>query len=390
MATPFSLPTNWEQAVEFILPDKIWEKGNFNSDPLFKKFPISTSDAAEIHWDQYINVGGLMPGIAPRQHPDVVPLPGVNTFKVKPGAYALEAILEAEEIEKSRQPNTVNEPLNVEDRLGKIMLDCSTLMVNRFHQTMGILVTSGIIENTNTAGQITHRYVVPNFQVFTPNGIPGQTGPGWSANPAAATPISDLIYWQRNLLEPGTSANFGKESYLSCNPITINTLWNCQQIQQILKDKFGATYKIGEGAGSTPPVINGDNSINALMMSMGLPDIVVDKRGYWPDAASAAAQTPGLFKYRIPNNTFTWIGERPEGAPIGAMKLTRNPAVKAFGSEKYPRVEVENKEYAELSKAIFVIVDYHKLIPVHYTLQMAVYMAPLIAYYRGVAGIRTG
>jgi hypothetical protein len=389
MATQFSLPTNWEQAVEFLLPDKIWEKGNFTTDPLFKRFPMSTTDAAEVQWDQYINVGGLLPGRAVGTEPDTVTLPGINRFKVKPGRYGLSALLEEEELELERQPNTVNEPLDVQDKLGIMALNCSTLVVNRFHQTMGKLVTSGVIENTNLAGQITHRYVVPNFQVFTPSGS-GGTGPGWSANPAMATPLTDLIYWQRTQLQPGTSAKFGKESYLSCNPKTVNVIWNTQQVQQTLKDKYGANYKIGEGAGSTPAVLTGENSINSLFMSMGLPELVIDDHGFYPDAASAAAEDPTKWQYRIPDNTLTWIGERPDKSPIGAMKLTRNPAIDAYGKDKYPEVQVEHEEYAELSKGIFVIADYHKMLPPRYTIQMGVNMAPLIAYYRGIAGVKTG
>lgn len=286
-----------------------------------------------------------------------------------------------------RQPNTINEALDVEDRLGVITMNCSTLMVNRFRQTLGIFATSGVIANTNAAGQIVHREVVPNFQVLQPSGS-GGTGPGWSANAATATPISDLIYWQTYLLNPGTSADYGPDSSLMCNPKTVNTIWNTQQVQKTFVSDYGATYKRGD---ISTPKIDGKNSINELFTGSGLPTIEVYREGFYPTLNAAISQDPTQWNYAIPDNTLTWVGKRPDDQPVAATKLTKNAGISAYQADRFPEVTTpEMASYAELAKGIFVIADYHKMIPVHYTLQMGVHMAPFIGYYRGLAGIITG
>ncbi len=384
---PFSLPTNWEQDLAWIMPDLLWEKGNFGRDRLFAHFPFSYIEANEVHYDQYTNMGGLMPTRALGASPEIVKMPPLDVFKVKPGYYGLEAELEEEEMTIERQPNTINEALDVEDRLGVITMNCSTLMVNRFRQTLGIFATSGIIANANAAGQIVHREVVPNFQVFQPSGS-GGTGPGWAANAATATPITDLIYWQTNLLNPGTSADYGPESALMCNPKTVSTFWNTAQVQSTFRSDYGATYKRGD---VSVPKIDGKNSINELLTGSGLPNIEVYREGFYPTAASALAQDATLFQYAIPDDTFTWIGKRPNDQPVAAVKLTKHAGIGAYQADRFPEVTTpEMSSYAELAKGIFVIADYHKLMPVHYRLQIGVNMAPFIGYFRGLAGIVTG
>lgn len=384
----FPLPSNWEQDLAWIMPDLLWSevKGGFASHPLFKHFPFSYIDANEVHYDQYANMGGLMPTRALGTPPDVVTMPPLNVFKVKPGSYALEALLEEEELTIERQPNTINKPLEAEDRLGVIAKNCSTLAINRLYQTLGVFGTSGVIENRNSAGQIVHREVVPNFQVLQPSGS-GGTGPGWSANPATATPISDMIYWQTYLLNPGTSAEFGANSSLVCNPKTVNTIWSTQQVQKTLVSDYGATYKRGEVA---PPKINGKNSINELMTGMGLPNLTVCADGYYSTLAAALTQDPTQFSYAIPDNTLMWVGDRPNGQPVAACKLTKHAGISAPRANTAATFTPEESGKLELSKGFYVIAKYEAMMPIHYRLQVGFNAAPFIGYYRGIAGIRTG
>lgn len=382
---PFSLPTNWEQDVAWILPDLLWKRMNFSKDRLFRHFPFSYIDANEVHYDQYSNMGGLMPTRALGAAPEVVTMPPLDVFKVKPGYYGLEALLEEEEMTVQRQPNTINEALDVNDRLGVIVQNCSTLLANRFLQTMGIFASSGVIANVNAAGQIVHREVVPNFQVFQPAGS-GGTGPGWSANPANATPISDLTYWQTNLLNPGTSASFGPESALLCNPKTVNTIWRTGQVQSLVAD-YGASFLRGDIA---PPKIEGKNSLNDLIRGSGLPPLEVYDQGYYPTLAAARSQDATQFQYAIPDNTLVWVGKRPDDQPIGAMKLTKHAGIGAPHADSAATFTPEDADKAELAKGIFVISEYKALMPSHYRIQIGCNIAPFIGYFRGIAGIQTG
>lgn len=385
----FPLPTNWEQSLAYIMPDLLWDSAgaNFATDPFFKLFPFTYVDAAQIVYDQYQNMGGLMPGRTLGTAPEIVRMPGVDTNKVLPGYYGLETLLEEEEMVLERQPNTVNKPLDVEDRLGIIALNASVLMVNRLYQTLGVFGTSGVINNRNAAGQIVHATTVPGFQSLQPAGS-GGTGPGWSASPATATPISDLLYWQSNLLEPGTSASFGPDSVLMCNPKTVLTFWACAQVQKTFISNYGATYKHGDL--SKPPKITGENSISELMTGSGLPPISVYKGGYYPTLEAAISQDPTQFIYAIPDNKFMWVGKRDDGSPVAVCNLTRNAGINAPRANTAATFNPSDAGKIELSKGISVIAKYEAMAPQNYRLQVGMNVAPFIPYRRGIAGISTG
>jgi hypothetical protein len=386
MAVAPFLPTNWEQDTVWILPDNLWAEGSFETDMLLKEFPFEYVPQSKIVWDQYANMGGLMPTRALNAPPDVIVQPPLNVFETYPGFYGLESQLFEDEVTLMREPNTVNEPLSVPDRLGVMMLNCSTLVLNRFYQTMGILATSGYVQNFNAAGQAVHTYVVPNFQVFSPNGV-APLGPGWTANAANATPISDLSYWQQYQLRPGTSAKFGADSTLMGNPKMANVIWNTAQVQSTFRSDYGATYKRGN---VDSPKIKGDNSIEELMLDAGLPALTLNDTGFYPTLDAALTQQASNWQYTIPDNTLTWIGKRPGNVPIGQMKLTKHAGINAYQADKFPTVKVENESYAELTKGIFVIAKYHDMMPQHYTIQVGVNFAPIIGYFRGIAGFQTG
>lgn len=384
MPPQFPFPENFEQDTAALMPDLMWAEMNFGSDALLKHFPASYMNASEVVWDQYQNPYGLIPVRAAGAAPQIVQMPGYNVFKTEPGFYGLETTLGEEEMTFSKQPNTINKPLDTADRLGKLALDASVMVVNRIRQTIGQFGVYGYFDNHNASGELVHRYQVDNYQTFAPAND-GNTGPVWT-NSASATPITDLVYWQTNYLNKGTSARFGPDSALLCNPITINTMWKTQQIQKTLVSDYGATYKRGD---ISPPKLNGDNSINSLMMGMGLPNIIPYEEGYYATLAAAISQDPTQFTYAIPDNTFIWVGKRDTG-PVAALALTRHAGIGAYQSDKFPQVTVENESKIALSQGIYVVAEYQKLMPVNYRLQVGMNMAPLLYYYRGLAGLQVG
>lgn len=385
---PFPLPQNWEQDTAWIMPDLLWEAAgvNFATDPFFKHFPFRYVDADRVIYDQYQNMGGLMPGRALGAAPTIVKAPGDEVYEFLPGYYGLEMLLEEEEMVRERQPNTINKPLDVQDRVGILALNASVLMVNRFSQTLGTFGTSGVIANRNDAGQIIHQQTMPNFQVLQPAGS-GGTGPGWSANPATATPISDLQYWQTRILQPGTSASFGSDSVLMCNPTTVNTIWNTTQVQSTFRGTYGASFLRGD---VYSPKLEGDNSINALFVGAGLPPIQVYQGGYYPTRAAAIAKDASQWQYTIPDNTLMWVGKRPQNQPVASCTLTRGAGITAPYASSAATFTPENEGKIELSKGIYVVAQYQAMIPQNYRIQVGVNMCPFIAYSRGIAGIRTG
>ncbi len=386
---PYPLPLNWAQDTAWLMPDFLWEASgvNFSTDPFFKHFPFRYVDADRVIYDQYQNMGGVMPPRALGAAPEIMKPSGDNTYEFLPGYYGLELTLEEEEMVRERQPNTVNEALDVQNRLGILALDASVKMVNQFSRTLGIFGTSGVINNANSAGQIVHRRTMPNFQVLQPAGS-GGTGPGWSANPATATPISDLIYWQNKILQPGTSASFGPDSVLMCNPTTLNTIWNTSQVQSTFKLDYGASVLRGdayvEKAAATA------NNVNKLFMGSGLPELQVYWGGYYPTREAAIAGDAVQFLYTIPDDTLMWVGKRPQNQPVASCTLTRGAGVTAPYASSAATFNPENAGKAELSKGIYVVAEYTAMMPQKYRIQVGVNMCPFIAYSRGIAGIRTG
>lgn len=385
MAYPF--PTNWEQDTAFILPDLIWNKKGLKSFELLKHFPLSYVDAAEIQYDQLQNMGGLAPLRALDSPPDVVKMPGLSVSKIRPGFYGFETQLSEEQMTESREPNTVNEPLDIGNQLGLIALNSAQLIQNRIMQMIGTFAVTGSFTNTNASGTITHRYVVPTYQTFMPDGS-ANTGPGWSANAAAATPITALQYWQNTYLFPGTSADFGKDSDLYCNPKTAQTIWNTAQVQSTFKNDYGASFLRGDTHG--PMVVDGKNSMNELFLGSGLPPLKVLRDGYYSTLEAAVSQDPTAWNYAIPDGYMFWAGKRPDNNISGALKFTRFPGISAYQADRFPEVTLPDQGMVEMAKGIYVVAEYQKMIPNIYRYQAGVNIAPIAAYPRAYAGIYVG
>lgn len=383
----YPFPTNWEQDTAFILPDLIWNEKGLKKFMLLEHFPMSYVDASEIQYDQLQSMGGLLPGRSLDSPPDIMPMPGVSVNKIRPGFYGFETTLSEEMMTEAREPNTINQPLNVDKQLGLIALNAGTLMFNRIMQTLGTFAVTGSFTNTNAAGTVTHRYVVPNYQTFMPDGST-ETGPGWSASPALATPITALQYWQNEFLFPGTSADFGADSSLICNPKTVQTIWNTSQVQNSFKSDYGASFLRGDSYG--PVKMEGKNSINELFIGSGLPPIKVCRDGYYSTLAAAVSQDPTAWNYAIPDGYMFWAGKRPDGQISGALKLTKHAGIGAYQAERFPEVTVPDQGMVELAQGIYVVAEYQKMMPNQYRFQAGVNMAPIAAYPRAYAGINVG
>ncbi len=385
MATPvFAMPQNFDQDTAALLPDYIWDEiVDKGDDPLLSAMPFSYTESSFVKWDQYENPYGLIPLRGVDGAPTLVQMPGLKVYESAPGFYGLVTQLRESEILFERQPNTVASPLDVPDRLGKLMLDASTMVVSRFRQTAGDLLVTGEFTNLNASGELQHHYQLEDYQTFAPAND-GFTGPGWTANPATADPIGDLIYWQTKKLNRGTSADFGPKSRILCNPTVINDIWNCTSVRVAFKSKFGATFLRGDL--ETSPPLEGDNGLNALMMGMGLPPLVPYDRGYFPTLTDSIAGDPDNFTFAIADKSLIWLGVRPKGQTIGAWKLTRNAGM-VSPSVNYDSVDVENEQKGEMTKGIYVNAHYINRMPHHYDLELGFNACPILYYRRATAGI---
>lgn len=380
MPATLAMPQNFVQETGALLPDYIWDEiVDKANDPLLSCMPFKYTDASFVKWDQYNDPYGLIPLRGVDGAPNLVRMPGMKTYEAAPGFYGLVTQLRESELLFERQPNTVADPLDISDRLGKLVLDASTMVVSRFRQTAADLLITGEFTNTNASGEITHHYEVDNYQTFSPAND-GNTGPGWAADPANADPIGDLIYWQ-NRLSRGTSADFGKASQILCNRNVVNDIWKCDSVRNAFKSKFGASILRGE-----IPALDGDQSLNALIMGMGLPPLVVYNKGYFETIDGAASGDADNFTYAIADKSLIWIGVRPKGQLVGNWVLTRNAGL-VEPSVNYDSVSIENEQKAEIAQGIYVNSHFNNRMPHHYEIEMGFNACPVLWYRRATAGI---
>lgn len=383
MPPPLILPQSFEQDTAAFLPDYVWDEildDTGSSDPLLSVFPFSYTEAAAVKWDQENDPYGLIPLRGVDAAPTLVKMPSPKTYTAAPGFYGLLTQLRESEIIMERQPNTIADPLDIQDRASKLVLYASTMMVSRFRQTAADLLVTGEFTNQNASGELTHHYQVDDYQTFSPAND-GNTGPGWAADPANADPIGDLIYWQTKRLQRGTSANFGGESKILCNPNVVNDIWNCDSVRNRFKSKFGASVLRGEA-----PQLEGDQGLNTLLIGMGLPPLVQYDRGYFPTLDAAISGGADDFTFAIPDKSLIWVGKRPKGQLNGAMKLTRNAGL-VKPAVHYDQVDFANQQKAQIAQGIYVRCHYIDRIPHHYDIEMSVNACPVLYYRRSTAGI---
>lgn len=376
-----AMPQNFVQDTAALLPDYIWDEiVDKANDPLLSCMPFKYTESSFVKWDQYQDPYGLIPLRGVDGAPNLVRMPGLRTNEAAPGFYGLVTELRESELLFERQPNTVSDPLDIPDRLGKLVLDASTMVVSRFRQTAADLLVSGEFTNTNASGEITHSYAVENYQTFSPAND-GPTGPGWAADPANADPIGDLIYWQTSKLNKGTSADFGRASQILCNPTVVNDIWKCDSVRNAFKSKFGSSILRGE-----MPSLDGDQGLNTLLMGMGLPPLVVYNKGYYETLEDAASGDSEDFTYAIADKSLIWIGVRPKGQQIGSWTLTRNAGL-TTPNNNYDAVDIANEQKAEIAKGIYVNSHFHNRMPHRYEIEMGFNACPILYYRRATAGI---
>ena len=381
MPSPMIVPQSFEQDQAAFLPDYLWDEiVSDGEDPLLSVFPFSYTDAAAVKWDQENDPYGLIPLRGVDTAPTLVKMPSPKTYEAAPGFYGLLTQLRESEIIMERQPNTIADPLDIQDRASKLVLYASTMMVSRFRQTAGDLLINGEFTNVNASGELTHHYKVDDYQTFSPAND-GDTGPGWAADPANADPIGDLKYWQTKKLQRGTSADFGPKSKILCNPNVILDIWKCASVRSAFKSKFGSSVLMGES-----PKLDGDQGLNALLIGMGLPPLVEYRKGAFLTLAEAISGDPDDFTYALEDNSLAWIGVRPKGQLNGSMKLTRNAGL-VSPAVHYDTVSFANEQKAELAQGIYVRCHYIDRIPHHYDIEMSVNACPILYYRRSTAGI---
>jgi hypothetical protein len=276
-------------------------------DPIFQIMPITTADSTVIEWEQEDSSQGLQQirGIdgAP---PKVIPT-GAKSYLMQPGIYGEQLRIGERQLLERRKLGTFGTPVSIDDLVMPRVRQMKGREVSRLRQvnwaalsgTFSVLGANGAVVQTDTWSVQTYTAAV-----------------SWGTF-ATATPLADLSGVA--LLWAGHSVDFGNQATAFMNRFTFN--------------KFRSNTNNADLYGRRVTGLataNGLGQINELLTGDDLPNVRVYDKGYFNDA--------GTFTRFIPNNTVYIVGNRDDGAPIGAYIMTRNAVNPGLAPGPYMKV----------------------------------------------------
>lgn len=369
-----ALTQNLEVFANALMPALMWQDLLGGDDPLMKAFKPGYINADKVQYDQYESPYGLLPLRGLNGTPPVLQMPGFRRYQFDPGYFGGQTELLESELTSSVQPGTLNSPLDVSDRLGTLYLYFATMVASRMRKTVADGLATGTVTIVDAQGN-KWVYTIPGYRTYTP-------GTGWGANPATATPITDLLTQKANL-QKGTSTKFGGSSKLLMNSISLAEYFRTAQVQSTYRAKYGSSF-VGLDGGVDLP------GINALHQGFDLPPIEVYDYGYFPTLADAKNRVYGNWQFIVPTRTVLWLGDR-KGQQLGQMQLTRHAGkVETKGAQSYPQVNAPNENEADFAEGLYVRTHYQNRMPHKYDLEVG-YNGSLVLWYDDSAcGITTG
>ena len=368
-----NLTQNYQMDV--VLPDMMWEDMDQTNDPLLSALPIVHEKEDLLIWDQYENGYGLLSLRGLGGQPDIVVPPGMRKYAVAPGYYGERAILEETEMTKSREPGTPNLPADPADRISIMTQYQAEKSVNRIRQTIADFLRTGKFTNRSISGAKLHADAIENYTtiVIAATTMPKTgliTGPAWS-DAANAKPLDDMQKIKLEL-EFGTSSRFGRDAEILCNPDVIVQLLGTAQVQQVYKDRFGAS-------------IAGPDHLNTLVQGFGLPKLTSYDRGYFPTLADGVNRSN--FTRIMPTKSMIWLGTRPKNQKLGKFVLTRNMGIdapKGVPDSPYKTGSAGKYQWAD---GIYVLLEYYAKMPFRYELDVGMNGGPVVHFGSAAAGV---
>lgn len=316
--------------------------GEIEDDPFISEFPPQYKDAFTVTWEQDGNPFGIMPPRGLDGEPETLEIPETKAFSIDPGFYGARSKLTEAQMATQRQPGTPGDPWNI----GKfVMMVMGNLVQSAMPRIRGILIdllTTGRFRVTDPSGGILHADSIEGYlttQAFSPSIT-------WSTS-ATAVPIFDMLGWQATLLA-GRSVDFGSESKFYMNSLSIAEFLKILQLTNSIRLDGGNTA-------------NGLEKVNTVLNGYKLPQIVQYDGGYYPDLASARAQTGWI--RQLPTRTAIWVGKHKSGEPVGNWQFTRSLA-----KETLPGGGVDERtdEYAAeepISSGMYTLVRFDQMPP---------------------------
>lgn len=279
--------------------------------PIFSMFPIVTTDANLVTWEQQDVVLGLMQVRGWNAPNPSVPRLGAKRYTMMPSAYGEFTAIDELEMTSRAAQGRYDVPINITDLVRDAQDQLLSRQINRIEWILWTLLTTGTFTVLDVKGSVVAT------DAYTPQSFTASVT--WATH-ATATPLGDLR--QVQLLSRGHSISFGPDAVAFMNRAT----WN-----DFISNTNAADLGGRKGAGLQS--LQSLAEANELLTRDGAPNIVIYDDGYYDDT--------GTFQLWIPNNKVVVVGRRRNGASIGNFSYTRNASNPDFGGR--PVVKIVDK-----------------------------------------------
>lgn len=267
------------------------------NDLSFQLMPLVPHDAAYVEWEQRDNFTGLQQVRGIEAEPPSVPNIGWKRWKMEAGVYGEWDHISEKAIIERRTPGTYNLPIAIDDLVVEKQDYLLSRRIDRLRWIIWTLFTTGSFSCVGPNGNVLH---AGQFRVQT-----ATSSPAWTSHDTA-TPLADLLALL--LKFRGISAAFGPNGAMIMNRATANHL--------LLNNNAA---DLGKARGQYGSTLFNIDLVNEVLVSNGLPRLVVYEAGYYPDGG-------GAFIPFIPDGKVVLVGERPNGEALGEFQMTRNAA----------------------------------------------------------------
>lgn len=290
MAITYSYMTTEE--MRQIDPDLIVRETT--GDPIFDLFPVVSTQADRLVWEQRDNYKGLQQVRGLNGEPRRVKQVGRGKFSMEPGVYGEYMDVDEAEMTRRASPTSTGMPVDISDLVAERQQQLLARQTNRMRWLLWELVVNGRFAVLNEAGAVTHADAYDQ-QVYT-------ASVAWATS-ATATPIANFRAVSR--LTRGTSNSMGANATAYMNQTTFDAL---------LTNTNAAD--LGGKIVTNRDQPRDEIEINEVLVGYGIPRVRVFDDGYIDDA--------NTFTYWIPDSKVVVVGARTNGARLGEMRMTRN------------------------------------------------------------------
>jgi len=317
-------------------------QAEMESDPIIQLFPSTYQKEFSVIWEQQENPFGKMELRGLDGEPTVTPIPGYKRFSMDPGLFGSRFVLTEKQMLEQRQPGTASDPMGISTL---VMLGMGNLLGQTVVEIRDIIISlmlDGTFIARSADGSVTYGDTIENYstrQKFVPTIT-------WSTA-ATAVPIFDLLTWKAQL-QAGRSTNFGPESKLYMNELSLAEFLKIDQISNKIRIDGGDT-------------VNGLKKVNQLLGSYDLPQIELYDAGYYP--TKALSRDPANWVRQLTTRRVIWAGKRKDGEPLGQWQFTRSMAKEALPGGG---IDSRTDEYANknaISSGMYTLVQYRLMPP---------------------------